>query len=290
MTLTEGQWQIGDVVFGPQTMIPIQSMEQISYEVSPGDRPLPMSDQIRFTKDYIQPGNIQFNMSVLDNYVLDDVPVYETVSLPESGAPLMEKLKREWRADEVRKTWGEVKPLRYCALGNQRVLYGRPRNFATSRVKKRPGWLPVTAMYQLADQYSYSEEIFFGVTAVTPSGVVGSAIERGDGGGPTWLQAIVTGPIASGFVVNIGPHEFTVNQALASGEVIELNSKPWSRRAILASSSTTINVGTRLVGDSPYLEDLVFPAEEEMSISIHGSGTSGSTALLVQWQEAYHAI
>lgn len=290
MSLAEGQYQIGNVVFGKNTNIVIVGVDQIGYEMQAGDRPMPMSDELRFTKDYVQPGVMQFSLGVLDNYILEGLAgSVSDLSIPVvRGHDILDDLKKEWRADEVRKQWGVTKPLRYKTAGRARMMYGRPRAIATDRIKSNAGWYNVTATYQLADTYSYAEEFSYAIalpTAVGTSG--GNAIRPPDKGtAPSWVKALITGPITGPIVAEIGSLKFTIDKTLTAGQAIELNSYPWERRAV---DSLGNNIGTKLIADSPYLEDVRLPPSSIVPIALHGSGTNANTALLVQWQEAYHA-
>ncbi|AOE44835.1 minor tail protein [Gordonia phage Terapin] len=289
MDLIEGQWQIGSVKFGKGTKIPIMSVEPIGYEVSAGDRPLPMSDQIRFTKDYIQPGVMQFQMAVLDNHILEDMldaPVdLEALGIV-PGHKLLEELKNEWFGDEARLQWGKVKPLTYRAAGYNRMVYGRPRNFASAPLKHRPGWYGITASYQLADASSYEEQFEQITINPTANGVNGGSLTRDQEAlSPTWLKAAIIGPIINP-TVKLGPFTVPINYVIPAGQAVELNSFPWERRAV---TSTNLNIGSKLPSDT-YLEDLRIPAKATWPVALHGGSTTSATKLLVQWQEAYRAI
>ncbi|QNJ55336.1 minor tail protein [Gordonia phage LittleFella] len=289
MDLTEGQYQIGDVKFGRGTKIRVVSVEPVGYEVAVGDRPLPMSDEIRFTKDYKQPGEMQFQLAVLDNYLLESM--LDTPINPEDygivpASKLLEELKYEWSGDNVRLSWGAVKPLTYRAAGYSRMLYGRPRNFAAGPLKERPGWYGVTASYKLASSHSFEEEYSQELISPTATGTWGGSLSRAGGAlAPAWPKITIVGPISNP-VVKIGPHTVNVTHTVSAGQGIELNSEPWQRRAI---TSTGLNIGAKLPS-STYLEDLRIPPEVTWNIALHGGSTTAATKMLVQWQEAYHAI
>ncbi|UVK63828.1 minor tail protein [Gordonia phage LilyPad] len=289
MSLIEGQWQLGDVKFGKGTKIPVLSVEPVGYEVSAGDRPLPMSDQIRFTKDYVQPGVIQFQMAVLDNHVLTDLlsaPIDAEALGIVPGSKLLEKLKYEWSADSVRQSWGAVKPLTYRAAGYSRIVYGRPRNFASGRLRDKPGWYGITASYQLADRASYEDK--WNSVVVSPSAVgttTGTVVRAQDALAPAWMKATILGPINNP-ILKLGPHTVSITHNLPAGQAIEVNSFPWERRAI---TSTGLNIGAK-IPSATYLEDLRIPEKGTWAVGLSGSSTSETTRLVVQWQEAYHAI
>ncbi len=288
MITKEGQYKIGDIEFGKGTMIQILNVESISYDITPGDRPLPMSDEIRFTKDYVKPGVIQFGIAVLNNRLLESVmDEFSDLDTPiHSGTTLLEDFKKEWRADEIRSQWGWVKPLHYKAVGQRRVVYGRPRNFASDRLRDKVEWFGITCSYQLADSLSYDEDYNYSAILPTTGSTPGGSIARGGGKAPSWIEAYVIGPCSSP-VITLGPYVITLNYNIPAGQIVEINSYPWTRRAI---TSTGVNIGHLMIGSSPYLEDIRFPAGANWDLQLKGSGTNANTRLLVQWQEAHYAL
>lgn len=285
--LWEGQYKFGDMVFGAGTQCIVSSLEKTGYQVSPGDYSIPMTDEIRFRKDYLQPGTILMTVSAMDNYMLDSV--YEGGPILEfpSGAKLMEQFMKEWRADEVRNIWGYVKPLTYRRLGQTRRIYGRPRDIAAPPRRNAMGWYDMVCSYQCVDTVSYSEEVF-GKAGILPTaaGVNPTIISRGDGGAPTWFDIFIVGPIFNP-VVDIGPLKLQINYGLPAGEIIQVSSYPWERRAMTSNGT---NIVPRLIGTSPYLSEMRFPEGANWNVGIHGTGTTTDTNLILTWREAYHSM
>lgn len=281
MPLTvEATYQIGDLVFGGSTMYQIQSIEVTGYTTNVGDLPLPRSDELRFRKDYIQPGTILFTLGIVDNYNLDGT---EGAHVP--GDVLLENLMKEWRADDVRKIWGYTKPLTYRRVGTNRRVYGRPRDIAATPRRMRPGWYDVTLSYQRADSLVYDDAVSE-TEVVAPGGT--AIIDRtGQGGGaPTWMTITVVGPINDP-VITIGSQVISIDHNLAAGKVIQVNSFPWERRAIDSDGN---NLSPKLIAASPYLDELILQPNADITVGLAGSATSGATGMVVSWREAYHAF
>lgn len=288
--LNEGQWKIGSMIIGKGTQCEITAVEPVSYGIVPGDYSIPMSDEIRFRKDFLQPGVINITVSIMDNYMLDNM--YDGGPIPEFvGADgLMEQLLKEWRADEVRNIWGYTKPLTYKKIGQVRRVYGRPRDIAAPPRRMRPGWYDVTLAYQRADTLSYSEAVY-GLAGIpkTAYGTPGGTVTRADGEAPTWFDMFITGPIANP-AITLGPYVIDLNYTLAAGEIAQISSYPWDRRAV---SSAGYNLTSKLINQSPYLSDLRFPAGASYSVGLHENGTpvaTSATELAVTWREAYHSL
>ena len=281
--LKDGQFQIGDLKFGRGTGISIVGVDQIGYEVTPGDYPIPQSDEIRFRRDYIKPGVIQFALAAVDNYILPGMS--GTLPVGSGSDESLEKFRAEWRADEIRSSWGWVKPLTYRGPGVARVLFGRPRNLASDRRKSRSSWYNITCSYQLSDALSYSEEIFSEEAA---PGATASVV-RGEGRAATWLTAVITGPVVNP-VIDLGPEKVTLDVTIGEGESIVLSANPWERRAVAYRAALSENIGWRMVDGSSFLEDLRIPPGESWDVKMTATGTSANTKLMVLWREAYHAI
>lgn len=276
MTLQEGQYQIGSLVFGQGTMYQCLGVELTGYTSQVGDVPIPDSDEIRFRKDFFQPSSIQFSLGVLDNYALVGGA---TIT---DGDSLLEALHKEWRADEIRKIWGYTKPLIYCRNEVTRRVYGRPRDFSSSARRKRPGWYDVVMTYQRADTVVYDDETN-GVLDIA-NGAAPTPLVRGDGLGPTWMEIYITGPGVNP-TVKVGPYTIELNYTLAALEVVQINSYPWERRAI---SSNGQNISAKMIGNSPYLNELSIPPGASYNVELDfASGATGASQLDVLWREAW---
>lgn len=284
--LKEGQYRIGDFVFGNGTQCQLSSFEAVGYSVVPGDYSIPQSDELRFRKDYLQPGVINMTVSIMDNYLIDDIildgPIEDPV-LFSSADELLEKFMKEWRSDDIRELWGYVKPLTYCRGGQVRRVYGRPRDIAAPPRRLRSGWYDVTCAFQRADTLSYKE----GATGLRDIPVATTvSISREDGAAPTWFEIYLTGPITNP-KITLGSQTIELDHSLPAGGVIHISSYPWDRRVV---SSAGHNLAAKMVGDSPYLSDLRFPAGATIPVSFTGGGASSDTRLAVLWREAYHSL
>lgn len=281
--LWEGQYKFGDFVFGAGTQCVVSSFEQTGYSVSAGDYAAPMTDEVRFRKDYFQPATILMTVSAMENFMID--ALYEGgeyLTFP-SSSELMEDFMREWRADEVRNIWGYVKPLTYRRLGQVRRIYGRPRDIAAPARRKGTGWYDMVCSYQRADTFSYSESMDgFGVLAPN----VWKSISRPAKQAPTWFEIYLVGPIVLP-VIEIGPYRIQLQIVVAAGETVQISSYPWARRAV---SSNGQNIASKMIGTSPYLSDFKFPSGASWNVKYSGTATDSQTNLAVAWRDAYHSM
>jgi hypothetical protein len=66
-----------------------------------------------------------------------------------------------------------------------------------------------------------------------------------------------------------------------------VNSYPWQRRII---DSNNINWRTKLIGNTKFLDQLQLPKQTALQMSWSATGTSGHSACLVLWRDAYNVV
>lgn len=294
MSLTEGQYQIGNLVFGRNTPYPISSLDPGGYQSTVGDYQMAEADEIRMTRDFLQPGGMVFTLGVLDNKVLPAMAFAGVADMSKiiPGRRLLDDLSREWRADAERLTWGVLKPLLCHKEGLTHRVYGRPGKFTASAKSLKSQEYTVTMEYRRADTLSYSDTEYVLDLPPTTAGATNGTIERGVGQAPCWLRIVLTGPInqpkikiGSLFTIDLSSVVSGYAMNLAAGKFIEINSYPWSRRLI---DSDGFNRNPCLVSGSPYLSQIRLPAGSSTPIGFSGSATTGATHMQVFWREAYN--
>lgn len=285
--LEEGQFEIGTTIFGRGTDYPVSSFEISSPESIPGDYQGPQADDIRFTQDYLTPSTVSWEMGVIANKLLANIANPQNIQTIEglvSGRVLKERLVAEWRADEIRKIWGSVKPFRYNQEGQTRIIYGRPRKIMTNAASRKAEFYNVVCDFQRSDTRSYLDRVD-SVGAIGPFGTAkGGTITRNDGDAATWCDIYIIGPFTNPTIV-IGGVTITIAASIAAGKMIVLSSVPWERKLI---NSDGVNLAASLT--TPYLEDISIPPDATVSWSAIGTGTTAASQVVIQWREAYHDI
>lgn len=285
MSLSEGQYKIGNTVFGSRTMYPVSSFESNSYQINGQDFQVTNTDEMRFGMDTFSPGTMSFTMAAIDNRILPSMAGYTGISPVSilSGSTLLERLAREWRADEIRSMWNAQKPLLICRAGVTHRVYGRPRKFTSGGKTMKSEWIDIVCDFQRADTLSYSDEEFAIEVLPSGSGTTTQTITRTDGEGPSWIRLLIVGPINNP-VIKIGPHIVQISTNLAAGKLIELSAYPWDRRIV---NSDGLNLSASLIGASPYLDQLAFPAHTSWAIGLAGGSTTIATKMFILWRNAY---
>lgn len=283
MALRVGQFQIGDVVFGRNTLFPINELNMNGYDVTAGDYQVASADEIRMTRDFISPTSISFTLAVLDNYILPNMGGYGTATAVEDGKFALDNFVREWRADEVRGVWGATKPLKNRQdNGKTTLIYGRPRKLAVGKASRKSEFAVVVAEYQRLDTLAYSNEEYF-VNMAPGAGPL--SVARLDGQAPSWLRFLIAGPANDPLITFGTQFQIQLDYNLPADKVIEINSYPWTRRVIRAPEN--LNLSPLMIPPSPYLSDMKFPANSTRNVSWSAGGTTGASNLSMLWREAY---
>lgn len=297
MALQPYQYQLGDVVFGRDTQIPVQKVDIQTYNVNNQDFQVQRSDENRFGVDTLAPSPIVFTMSVMNNFELESMSGMSSTPFPDdlfaNDNNLLTKLARQWKNPSLRMSWGATVPLLYCGKdGETRRVYGRPGKFAHSpRNKSGEIWIDVQAEFRRSDTYAHSDnEYFVGhptlASGLPPDGTTTVSAARLDGDGDSWLRFLFYGPMTHA-VVTYGDKTLELASSIASGVVLEVSSYPWARRVV---DSLNINHRTELIGETMYLDQIKFPAGAEMDISWTCTGGDSTTQMFMLWREAYNVI
>jgi hypothetical protein len=278
------QFQLGGLVFGQHTKYPVLGMTIATYNVNNQDFQVPLSDETRMGQDTLQAGPITFTMGVFDNAPM----AYGYNTLPDDlilkSSKLLTALQKEWKADDVRQRWGQLKPIIYCdGYGSVRQIYGRPRKFTYTRKRRGSQFHKVTAEYARIDTLTYTDSEY-GVALTHGAAPVGYTRDGGDAA--AWYRVVLTGPQTNPLVI-VGGDEIQLQLVIPAGVQVEVNSYPWSRRIV---DSNGINRRTTLIGNSKYLDRMSIPAETSVPMSWVATATTGSSECLVLWRDAYNTV
>jgi hypothetical protein len=283
--LVPGQYQIGEVVFGRHTIYPVSHVEIQSYNVNAQDFQVIRSSETRFGHDNFVAAPIMFEIGVIDNYALPNMAGLTGRDLPniEAGKWALHRLAKEWRGDDVREAWGEMKPLRCCERDGRVLLwFGRPRKFQYSKRSRKSEFFTIQAEYQRADTLQYSDEEFF--ETFDPAEI--KMVSRTDGDMSAWLRILLVGP-ANDPVITLGSQVIQLDHDIAAGRVVEISSYPWQRRVI---DDTGLNLAAKLIGATQYLDKIKFPENTSMNVQWTATGTDGNSQMLFLWREAYSVM
>lgn len=286
------QYQIGAVVFGYNTQIPVSDIQVQTYNQNKQDFQIIRTNETQFGIDTLIPGTIQFKMAVLDNYPLPNMLGLTDTELPPSlfarRGVLLPQLQKEWKALEVIPIWGEIKPIYFCdADGVTRFIAGRPGKFQYSRQTRLRAWYDVTAEFRRSDTFAYTDnEFYVGPMPPNASPIVAT---RGEGDADAWFRILLFGPFTNP-IVTFGDSSIELNVIIEDGVVLEISSYPWARRIVDSNGN---NWRANVIGETVYLDQLVFPAGTGMPVSWttqSGTETNADTQMAFLWRESYNVM
>lgn len=290
--LVKGQWQIGDLVFGRGTNIKVNSADVAPADVQPGDYQTARADEKQFGFDQLIPTVIQFDINVLNNYLLpgweDYIPNFW------HSMPTVEDFAQEWSGDDVRNKWGQMKPLYHRSrLDNiEKIIFGRPSAFA-------PKWddefgngevVNVTCEFRRGDTLAYGVQE---KRITLQQGQLATVVNGHSGKAPTWMRILLEGPINHPVITltnmwnQVEPLVIDFDYNIPAGQIVEISGYPWSRRVV---SSLGQALPRSLVGQSPYLDKLRFNFNAEVGVTLAGTGITAATRAHVLFRDAYRVI
>lgn len=221
---------INGIRFGVGNPHVLESIELPVSDYRTQDTENPVGDGLLFGRDRITPGSVTLNVLVLGQ---DAAEVNEN----------LRRLARAWNTAVDRTRPGAVTSMWWEDGGERRLIYGRPRSFATVNEQSRSGLIRVTAAFRLADALTYdpldSREVTIrgvppisgGLVAplVDPLTATGTAARQGlieDTGGeaPTPFRAEFRGPIATPFLKGPG-WQIRLNTTLAWDETVTADTR-----------------------------------------------------------------
>lgn len=293
------QYQLGGINFGRNTNIPISKCEIQPYNVNNQDFQIPLTDENRFGIDTLVPAPLVFTMAVMENYILPQFANmlphgFEPDDLFAMRGTVVGQLANVWKAKSTRLFWGATLPLLHKTFNDEIVrIYGRPGKFQYApRYNDRTQWIDVQAEFRRVDTFAHSDTEYYVGDEDNPElgmapGAAAVVAERGDGDADSWVRVLIQGPCEHP-IINYGDNVIELNGTIAEGVVVEVSSYPWQRRVV---DSNGINLRADVIGDTQYLEDIVFPVDTEMDVNWTCTGTTNSsTQMYFLWREAYNII
>ncbi|UVK63111.1 minor tail protein [Gordonia phage Alyssamiracle] len=281
--LQEGQYKLGDLVFGAGTPIQITKFEPQGFDANINDLPKEQVDEVSFGFDSYSPKPVAIEGGILNQFDVFRGPGH---LLPGgiSGQDLQEMFFKEWRADEVRRVWNAMKPLHYKKGGPQKILFGRPRKINMIPARRGADFIPFVAEYMPADVLAYSyEEHSTPEVSPTTAGTKPHSLTRFEGTADAWFRAVITGP-ANQPTIEFGNWMVKVDHNLGAGKLLEINAQPWLRRVI---NSDSLNLSAKLIDDSAYLNEMKIPPKATTNWGFSCTGSTSATKCFITWRDAY---
>jgi hypothetical protein len=288
INLVPGQYQIGDLPFGRHTAYAVKSCEPQSYNVVAQDFAAARSDTIEMGQDTLQGSPVIFEINVADYALIPAMQTYGgegIAAVIPDGAVTLRRLAKEWRADEVRSNWNELKPLRVCERnGDVLTWFGRPRKFQATKRTRKSSHFVVNAEYMRTDTLQYGPEFAETLSVATSAGLI--IRTQGDCDSP--VRILFYGPILNP-TLHLGDIDIEMDYDVDAGQIMEVTSYSWlGRRCVATTPGGLVSVASRYIG--PYLDKVDVPPYYITPISFSAGGTNADTRIKVCWRDAYSAM
>lgn len=285
--LGNGQFEIAGYRFGCDTPAKVLTLKTGGLRWRVQDEPNPVADGVWFGTDYVDPEPIEMDMSV-------------TGETPAEAREELARFSRAWHSFR-RATAGAETLLAYGILGDERVVYGRPRDFTFDETTlysqprtrgavlfERSGHLFYGGQHELSLTITPGEAggFVFPIEfpwATTQAGRRDGIIPDGGGTVPTDdVTFTIQGPIARPTITGPG-WEIALATTLQWDQQITVSVR---RRTVLrengGSAAGALSRRTRLA-------DITIPPGPS-EIAFIGEDTTGTSQLLVQWRPAFESI
>lgn len=285
--LEPGQFMLGNLIFGEFTLISVEDLDVIAYELNAQDYQVQGSNEIRFGQDTFKAMPLQMKLHVRVNRINQRVAAltqdFRALNFDED--PSIIDLQREWRAPDTLGQWDVMKPLYFCGPdGVTRLFWGRPGKFQYKKQRiKNSQYYDCTAEFRRSDTLGYSMIEYF--YEFDPNA---SSIIHGAGGtAPCWVRALIYGP-ANVPIINFGSVQIQLNYNIEVGDVVEISSYSWERRCInLAGFSL-----------APYLQfpdgfdlsQIQLDNSSDLEVSWTATDLTSDSKMVLAWHKAYQVL
>lgn len=258
-------------------------------EITSQDQPMPGADGVMVGRDTHAGRTVVFELGVNRNSEADALAAHA-------------ELARAWRGDGVRTTPGKVAELYVRRAGRQRVVYGRPRKFATAlHMNYQSGYSGATAEFACVDGLFYDAvESSVTVSLVPPPAgglvaplvaplatvpvVVRPGLVTTGGLVATWPVITIRGPVTSPVVRMTGLFTLAFNTTLAYDQTLTIDTRPWARTVLRNDGATFAG---RLTKTSTPLSATRIPPQTSTELVFSGVDLTGTSTVTVAWRDAY---
>ncbi|MGW2320142.1 hypothetical protein [Streptomyces sp. NPDC001680] len=299
--LAPWQFEIGGVVLGHSTRIPVGNVEGLGSPTTRAqDVDNPVGDGTAPGQDFYGPRTLRFEAGI------------KTPGDPAKAADLLARLELALDSPAARTRPEGRHVLRGRWPGHRtRRLYGRLRRLeATSTANAINGWIPLDIEFAGLDPRWYDDELSQLTLTLDqtarPKNADRSAdqtlcpppgCDRADpddrpgwvtnhGNVPTWPGIRIHGPVTNPRIWNtVTRRTLELRLSVRSGEWVDLETRPGTRWAL---RNSTVNVANSLTPSSRLDLFTIPPGRSEIGWS--GDDPTGTARLDVSWRSAYTAL
>lgn len=260
-----------------------------SIEPTTQDAAYPGGDGVMFGRDFMPGRTITLELGVNAMNEADNLAAHAA-------------LAAAWRGDSLRRTPGAVATLALTNGGRTRVVYGRPRNFAsTLQIVPQLGYSAATVTFACSDDLFYDQANASvsvplipppsgGLLAPLASPLTTAQVVNRPGlvapGGltDTWPVITIYGPVTNPKVTLTGQWFMQFSTTLAFDQSLTVDTRPWARTVLRNDGASLAGSLTR---DSVPLSRASVPGATSTEVVYSGTDITGTSHISVTWQDAY---
>lgn len=292
--LTDGQWQLVypgvDLTFGDGDPYLITAPPELAAaDPATQDQPQTTGDGTMFGRDTRPGQTLTFELGV---NCFDE----------KTGMDAHGRLQAAWRGDRVRSTPQAVAELHARRGGRERLVYGRPRRFASVLAQiPQHGYSGATADFVCADDLWYDAAATrlvltlapppsggFTTPFVFPLTTTAASVRPGQlaigGQVDTWPVVTIAGPVSRPRVVVTDVWTLELTATLAWDQTVTVDPRPWARTVLRSDGA---NLAGTLTRASVPLSGMQLPAATDTQVVFSGTDPTGSARCTVSYRNAW---
>ncbi|SCL32993.1 hypothetical protein GA0070616_4608 [Micromonospora nigra] len=291
--MRDGEWSLTypgvSLTWGPADL-PVVNMvapDLGDVETRADDADRPREDGRAFGSDFRGGRSITFELGV---FGADEADARSTLA----------DLARAWRGDAVRRSPGAVAELAMRHAGRERVVFGRPRRFASSEAEISEGVALVGCDFAAVDDVFYGpaeDSRTIGLAPPLGGGLTGalaapltttgtsdrSAVLDIGGELDAWPVLTIQGPVTNPVVEVLGLWRLELRTTLAYDRSVTVDPRPWSRSVLLNGGGSLAGALSRT---SPRLAAMGLPPGSH-EVAYRGTDETGTSSVRFAWRESY---
>lgn len=296
MTLSDYQFELGGVRFGKGCPV---ELDDEGWDVGADDPQSQdvfnsVTDSFAFGDDALQPSIWTWALHTDDARSIDEALADDR------------ELDLAWKTSYDRRRPGSLAELRYAFAGRTRLVYGRPRRYASGKTNRiMRGYLQITAEFARADTLFYGDEVVTATIGLQPPAAYGlvspitspittltntptlSTTPAVGGDVPTPFIATIHGPTTGSLTnpkISTDTWQLELLTTIEAGSSITIDTHPWVSKATRSDGAVVSSFSAR----SRFSKARLAPEGE--TLRFDGIDSSGTATCQIAARPAYMTI
>jgi hypothetical protein len=288
--LADYQWSLDDLVLGRRTIYNVSTFTVGGADLTDQDAPYPGADGNRFGVDTRSGRTIT-------------IAANTNAWTEADGLAAGDALEAAWDREDVRGVPGAQSVLRWRRGAYVRRAYGRTVDCLPDHSMDWTGNIPYTLSFRTSEPNFYDDVEQREVVPIVPEetgGFVapligGTLTMTGEGVGelgfsvggsrPTWMSAVIYGPIANPSITFAGQWSVTLDMTIGRDDYVLIDPTPWGRDV---RRSDGANAAGAMTADSRVLSAMKLRPGHHAAI-LRGIDPTGTATAVIYWRNCHAA-